>query len=81
MRTLLAPDDDEATLPKRAAPDSVAPPESGVVRQTKSLRVPGLEKSEAGQLAGIIAAWEGADQTGRLLLAEFAKRLGGSRSK
>jgi len=75
VRTLLAPDDDETTLPNGGAP------ESGVVRQKKSLSVPGLGQAEAAQLAGIIAAWEGADETGRLLLAEFAKRLGHPREK
>jgi hypothetical protein len=73
VRTLLAADDDETTLPNGDAPAS------GVQRQTKTLSV--LGKAEAGQLAGIIAAWESTDDTGRQLLAEFAKRLGGPRSK
>jgi hypothetical protein len=77
VRPLLAPDDDETTLPNRGG----APPESGTVRHAKSLSVNGLSKPEAGQLAGIIAAWEGADDTGRLLLAEFARRVAGSRTK
>jgi len=44
--------------------------------RAKSLTVQGLGPAEAGQLAGIIAAWENADDTGRVLLAEFAKRVG-----
>jgi hypothetical protein len=52
-----------------------APPQSGTIPRAKSLTVNGLTKDEAGQLAGIIAAWETMDPTGRLLLAEFARRL------
>jgi hypothetical protein len=63
------PDDDEPTHPFAEAPTS------RTVLRAKSLSVGGLTPDEAGQLAGIIAAWEGADATGRLLLAEFAKRL------
>ncbi len=64
------PEDDEPTHPFSEAPTS------GTILRAKSLTVGGLAPDEAGQLAGIIAAWEGADATGRLLLAEFAKRLG-----
>ena len=72
--TLRPPDDDETTLPNGSAP-----PESGIA--VKSLSVGGLTKPEAGQLAGIIAAWESADEDGRKLLADLAQRLAKTRQK
>jgi hypothetical protein len=62
-------EEDEPTRPNRE------PPQSGTLLRAKSLTVGGLSNTEAGQLAGIIASWESADDTGRFLLAEFAKRL------
>lgn len=70
VRMLLPPDDDETTLPKRSDP-----PESGIVRQGKGRSALRFDGAAAAELAGIIAAWETADDTGRRLLAEFAKRL------
>lgn len=62
-------EDDEPTKP-------LAPiPPSGIVVRKSSLTVRHLTRAEAGQLAAIIAAWEGAESTDRTLLAEFAKRL------
>jgi len=53
------------------------PPSSGRgPDSSSSLTVPNLTRVDAAQLAGIIAAWESADEGGRVLLAEFAKRLG-----
>jgi hypothetical protein len=53
------------------------PPSSGRgPDSSSSLTVPNLTRVDAAQLAGIIAAWESADDGGRTLLAEFAKRLG-----
>ena len=53
------------------------PPSSGrAPDSSSSLTVPNLTRVDAAQLAGIIAAWESADEGGRTLLAEFAKRLG-----
>jgi hypothetical protein len=53
------------------------PPSSGRgPDSSSSLTVPNLTRVDAAQLAGIIAAWETADEGGRTLLAEFAKRLG-----
>ncbi|HEY3496746.1 MAG TPA: hypothetical protein VGK73_18735 [Polyangiaceae bacterium] len=62
-------EDDEPTKPLAAIPPS------GVVIKKSSLTVRHLSKAEAGQLALIIAAWEGAESKDRNLLAEFAKRL------
>lgn len=71
------------SLPVASAPassKSVAdngPPSSGRGPESRSsLTVPNLTRVDAAQLAGIIAAWETADEGGRTLLAEFAKRLG-----
>jgi len=68
---------------------SSAPPASGPVSSrngppssgrgpdsSSSLTVPNLTRVDAAQLAGIIAAWESADEGDRVLLAEFAKRIG-----
>jgi hypothetical protein len=57
------------------------PPQSGTVRQGKTLSVPNLTNADAAQLAGIIAAWESSEPADRTLLAEFAKRLRRSREK
>jgi len=76
VRLLLPPDDDETTLPNGSGP-----PESGVVRQRKRPSALGLDAAAAAELASIIAAWESADDAGRHLLAEFAKRLAGPLSK
>lgn len=62
-----------------AAPASSrsGPPSSGRgPDSSSSLTVPNLTRVDAAQLAGIIAAWESADEADRVLLAEFAKRLG-----
>jgi hypothetical protein len=77
LRAFEFPEEDEPTNPYPYQDQ----PRSGTVLRAKSLSVGGLSQGEAAQLAGIIAAWEGADDTGRHLLAEFAKRLGGGRRK
>jgi hypothetical protein len=73
------------SLPAPSAPVSTravvrdGPPSSGRgPDSSSSLTVPNLTRVDAAQLAGIIAAWESADEGDRLLLAEFAKRLGRS---
>jgi len=66
-------DDEEPTNPYPRDPRNGAP--SGRF-PSKTLSVPNLEPTDAAQLAGIIAAWENADAGARVLMAEFAKRLG-----
>jgi hypothetical protein len=61
-------EDEEPTAPYPMAVSRPSPRDS-------SLTVPSLTKAEAGQLASIIAAWEGANQSDRTLLAEIAKLL------
>jgi len=63
---LRPPEDDEPTKPNAAR---------------RSLTVSDLTRVEAGQLAGIIAAWESSDHGDRQLLAEFAARLAIPRRK
>jgi len=66
-------DDEEPTNPYARDPRRTAP--SGSF-PSKTLSVPNLNPTDAAQLAGIIAAWESADPGARVLMAEFAKRLG-----
>jgi hypothetical protein len=68
---LTIPSEDEEPTAPWPVPVSQKVP----VARDSSLTVPSLTKGEAGQLAGIIAAWENASPSDRLLLAEFAKLL------
>lgn len=71
-------DDEEPTNPYARDPrrnTTTSAPPSGSF-PSKTLSVPNLNPTDAAQLAGIIAAWENADPGARVLMAEFAKRLG-----
>ena len=67
-------DDEEPTNPYARDPRRSTTPSGSF--PSKTLSVPNLNATDAAQLAGIIAAWENADPGGRVLMAEFAKRLG-----
>jgi hypothetical protein len=64
--------------PASDAPASLSGPPSSrrSPDSSSSLTVPNLTRVDAAQLAGIIAAWETADERDRVLMAEFAKSIG-----
>jgi HAMP domain-containing protein len=71
---LRASDDDEPTNPNLRVPARVAA-EQGLAAS------PQLSRDEQTQLAGIIGAWVSAAPSDRLLMAEFARRIVGTRAK